>query len=45
VAAVSKWRYTPGMKDGKPVPVAVKLEVVFSGPENAPSTNFKEEGR
>jgi len=45
VAAVRKWRYTPGLKDGKPIPVEVKLEVVFSGPEHAPSTNFKEEDR
>jgi hypothetical protein len=45
VAAVRKWRYTPGMKDGKPVQVEAKLEVVFSGPENAPSTTFKEENR
>jgi TonB family protein len=27
--AVSKWRFKPAMRDGKPVPVAVNVEVSF----------------
>jgi protein TonB len=29
VTAVSQWRFKPGMKDGEPVTVAVKIEVNF----------------
>jgi len=29
VEAVSKWKFKPGMKDGKPVAVAVQVEVMF----------------
>ena len=30
VAAVRRWRFSPGQRDGKPVPVHVKLEISFS---------------
>jgi TonB family protein len=30
--AASRWRFRPGTKDGKPVPVAAQLEVNFRGP-------------
>jgi TonB family protein len=29
IAAVSKWRFKPGLKDGMPVPVSVDVEVQF----------------
>jgi TonB family protein len=29
IEAVSKWRFRPGTKDGKPVPVEVNVEVNF----------------
>jgi protein TonB len=29
MAAVSQWRFKPGMKDGKPVPVYANVEVNF----------------
>jgi TonB family protein len=29
IAAVSKWRFKPGLKDGTPVPVSVDVEVSF----------------
>jgi len=29
IAAVSNWRFSPGMKDGQPVPVRVSIEVNF----------------
>lgn len=29
VAAIEKWRFTPGMKDGKPVPVGATIVVQF----------------
>jgi hypothetical protein len=32
IEAVGKWRYRPGMKDGKPVPVFAQLEVTFQRP-------------
>jgi protein TonB len=30
IEAVSKWRFSPSMQDGKPVPIPVKVEVVFN---------------
>ena len=30
VKTVKKWRFKPGMKDGKPVPVLVEIEMTFS---------------
>jgi TonB family protein len=30
IAAVSRWRFRPGLKDGTPVPVSVDVEVHFS---------------
>ena len=29
IEAVQKWHFNPGMKDGKPVPVAATIEVIF----------------
>ena len=29
VKAIQKWRFTPGTKDGKPVAVALQIEVDF----------------
>jgi periplasmic protein TonB len=29
IEAVSKWRFRPGYKDGKPVPVQANVEVSF----------------
>ena len=29
IEAVQKWRFKPGVKDGKPVPVAATVEVNF----------------
>jgi periplasmic protein TonB len=29
IKAVHKWRFTPGEKDGQPVPVQVKAEINF----------------
>jgi hypothetical protein len=29
IQAVKKWKYKPGMKDGKPVKVSLEVEVVF----------------
>jgi TonB family protein len=29
IEAVEKWRFKPGMKDGKPVPVQASVEVNF----------------
>jgi len=29
IQAVEKWRFKPGMKDGKPVPVIASVEVNF----------------
>ena len=30
IKAVKQWRFEPGIKDGKPVPVRVALEMTFS---------------
>lgn len=30
VAALSQWRFEPGLKDGKPVPVRVTVEMTFT---------------
>jgi len=30
IAAVSKWRFTPAMKDGQPVAVAMQVPITFS---------------
>ena len=30
VAALSQWRFEPGLKDGKPVPVRVTVEMRFT---------------
>jgi periplasmic protein TonB len=30
IAAARQWRFVPGTKDGKPVPVQVSLEMTFS---------------
>ena len=32
-AAIAKWRFAPGMKDGKPVPVQARIEVNFRFPQ------------
>jgi TonB family protein len=37
VDAVKKWRYTPALKAGRPVPMAVTVEVGFSLPEDTAS--------
>jgi len=29
IEAVQKWRFKPGLKDGKPVPVSANIEVNF----------------
>jgi TonB family protein len=29
IEAVQKWRFKPGQKDGKPVPVSANIEVNF----------------
>jgi protein TonB len=29
IEAVSRWRFTPAVKDGNPVPASVTVEVVF----------------
>jgi TonB family protein len=30
IAAARQWRFVPGMKDGKPVPVRITLELTFT---------------
>jgi len=30
VAAAKQWRFLPGTKDGKPVPVSITLELTFT---------------
>jgi TonB family protein len=30
IAAVKQWRFEPGKKDGKPIPVRITLEMTFS---------------
>jgi len=30
VKALKQWRFSPGTKDGKPVPVVVELEMTFT---------------
>ena len=29
IEALNKWRFTPGMKDGSPVPVLINIEMNF----------------
>lgn len=36
MASARKWRFTPGMKDGTPVPVIVTMEVGFKSTDRAP---------
>jgi TonB family protein len=36
IAAVKKWRFKPGMKDGVAVPVAVEIELTFTIRSDAP---------
>ncbi len=36
VRAAKQWRFKPGMKKGKPVPVAVMLELTFTLRDGAP---------
>lgn len=32
IEAVKKWRFQPGLKDGKPVPVSVNIQINFTLP-------------
>lgn len=33
IGSVRKWRFRPGLRDGKPVPINVQIEVEFRAPE------------
>lgn len=42
VKALKQWQFTPGTKDGKPVPVAVTVEITFTVPHKGPSLDSAE---
>jgi len=39
-AAVSKWIFTPGLRDGTPVNCRMRVPVVFEGTSNGPALSF-----